>query len=79
MARSVPNPFARVPRPMLTQEEEAVQAQHRPQEPCLYCANQLRDRTTQPTEWLMERPVQGAPLAFYCTACGHYRHVPRAV
>ena len=67
MAKAKIGPMNRVHRPHLTPDEQALAAQHRPQEACC-----------QDTEWLMEAQTPGADLQFYCSNCGRYRSMPQA-
>jgi hypothetical protein len=77
MAKASAIPMNRVHRPYLAPEQAALQSQYRPNEPCPYCLKVLKSYNPQSAEWVMEVPQDGEPLAFYCTACGHYEMVPQ--
>jgi hypothetical protein len=61
----------RMHRPVLTPAQEAIASQYRPPEACP-CGKDGR-------EWLMETPIDGKDLEYYCLGCGKYRIVPRTL
>jgi hypothetical protein len=78
MAKKVSVPHStRVPRPQLKPAHAALAVQYRPSKPCACTPHNSPDKMAFIPEWLMEPPVDGQPLQFYCSNCGKYQLVPR--
>jgi hypothetical protein len=68
-AKPTPGVINRVHRPCLSADAQQLAAQYRPPNDCR-CGHPDR-------QWLMEFPIPGADLQFYCSNCGRYRSVPQ--